>query len=127
MLKVLIVDDSAEIRDISKFYFESIGDFSFLSASSAAEAIAIIEKNPDIDAVFSDYHMPDGDGVVVLKYLRKSSQAPFLLHTGDEWVHLTEVLAHTNVYHAEKPLDLGQLENILTLALKDKSKKNTAA
>lgn len=126
-LKVLIIDDTPEIREISQFYFESLetqfGPFEFIQAKSGKEAVSIINEHPDLGLVFSDYNMPNGNGLIVLNELRKKNQAPFILHSADDWEKFKASHKHENVYYAEKPLDIEKLHQILDRAFTDIQKK----
>ncbi len=68
-MKVLIVDDDSDIRDILEFTFSCEAEANFIHASSGNEAIKIIKENSDIDIIICDYNMPDGDGGDVYKFL----------------------------------------------------------
>lgn len=127
VLKVLIVDDTPEIREISQFYFESLaekfGPFVFFEAKSGKEAIQAINQHPDLGLVFSDYNMPNGNGLFVLTELRKTNQAPFILHSGDDWETFKSSHRFENVYHAAKPLDIAKLQRILEKVFPEVQKK----
>ena len=66
---VLIVDDEAGIRETLAINLELEG-FKTLSASSGSEAIELL-KNHAIDFVISDVRMPKGDGITLLKNIKK--------------------------------------------------------
>ena len=62
---VLIVDDEPLLRMNAADYFTDEG-YETIEASSADEALALLEKRSDIGFVFSDVHMPgtmDGVGL----------------------------------------------------------------
>lgn len=66
---VLIVDDEADVREVTKLGLEMGTDWMVLTASSGAEAIALAtEKHPD--AILLDLMMPDMDGRATLKQLK---------------------------------------------------------
>jgi len=74
--KILIVDDEAEIHNVTKLV---LNDFtfdgkplSFLSAYSAQEAIALLEKHPNTALIFLDVVMETEDaGLETVKYIRE--------------------------------------------------------
>lgn len=66
---VLVVDDEAGIRETLTTNLELDG-FKTLSASCGNEAIDLL-KNNAIDFVVSDVRMPKGDGVTLLKEIKK--------------------------------------------------------
>ncbi|MEQ1715151.1 MAG: PAS domain S-box protein [Hyphomicrobium sp.] len=56
---VLVVEDNAEVREVTLQRVEALG-YVVLEAASGPEAIAILEANPGIQLVFSDVVMPGG-------------------------------------------------------------------
>ncbi len=67
---VLIVEDEPLIRMDTVFVLESAG-FEVHEASSADQAIAILETHPDIRVIFTDVHMPGSmDGLKLAHYVR---------------------------------------------------------
>ncbi len=82
LLRLLYVDDEEGLREVTKLYLERAGDILVDTAESAAEAFAMMRKQP-YDAIISDYQMPVMDGVKFLKAVRASGMiVPFLLFTG---------------------------------------------
>ena len=67
---ILIVDDEIDLRDALEFEFEMM-ELKVLKASGGIEALEIIKKGPRIDLVLSDIRMPKGDGIELLKAIRK--------------------------------------------------------
>ncbi len=59
---VLFVDDSAFFR---KRMHDALGslDYDVFSVNDGAEAVDWIERNPPVDVVITDLHMPHLDGV----------------------------------------------------------------
>jgi response regulator RpfG family c-di-GMP phosphodiesterase len=74
-MKVLIVDDDNDIRDIIEFTFNCEVESEFLHADSGNKAIEVIKDNSDISLVICDYNMPDGSGGDVYKYLLDAKNA----------------------------------------------------
>lgn len=69
-LRLLIVDDSALQRRITRNYLELYG-FSILEARNGVEGLAVLEKNPDIRLVVTDYEMPKMDGFAFCAKIRE--------------------------------------------------------
>ncbi|NEQ43379.1 MAG: response regulator [Leptolyngbya sp. SIOISBB] len=66
---ILIVDDEADVREVTQLGLEMGTDWTVLTASSGAEAIAIAtQEHPD--AILLDLMMPDMDGRATLKQLK---------------------------------------------------------
>ncbi|MDD5730454.1 MAG: response regulator [Candidatus Omnitrophica bacterium] len=68
-IKVLVVDDEADFRQVMTFWLESKG-YTVISASNGQGAIQKVkDESPDI--VFMDLNMPVIDGVGALKKIRE--------------------------------------------------------
>ena len=68
--KVLVVDDQAEVLDISTQLFASLG-YEVLSANNGSEALDILRRNPDLRILFSDVVMPGMSGIELAKTARQ--------------------------------------------------------
>ena len=86
-INVLVVDDSATIRNVIA---KHLGDAYFtIHASNGEEAWQLIESNDSISLVFADLHMPVMNGMLLLKQIRSSaseriSNLPVIMITGHE-------------------------------------------
>ena len=84
---VLIVDDSATIRNVIA---KHLGEAYFtVHASNGEEAWQLIQSNDSISLVFADMHMPVMNGMLLLKQIRNSdcehiSNLPVIMITGHE-------------------------------------------
>lgn len=79
--KVLLVEDSRDMRSIIKTYLEQ--HFSVFVAENGLKALDIIHKQ-DVDIVVSDVMMPEMDGITLCKQLKttlKTSHIPVILMT----------------------------------------------
>jgi diguanylate cyclase (GGDEF)-like protein len=69
-MKVLVVDDSrvflAQIQNLLQRF-----QLNCFTAYDGFEALAILEQNPDIKIVFTDYNMPNMDGLELTRNIRK--------------------------------------------------------
>jgi PAS domain S-box-containing protein len=82
MYAVLYVDDEPDLLELGKTYLEISGEFTVETAHSVAEAERILATGT-FDAIISDYHMPDKDGIDFLKQVRSTiGDIPFILFTG---------------------------------------------
>ena len=66
--RVLIVDDSAVLREMLKLVFK-VHCEEVLIASGVREAIETLDQNPEISLVISDVIMPDGSGFDLLRHV----------------------------------------------------------
>jgi len=68
---ILVVDDEAAIREITRNALEAAG-YRVLTASDGTEAIAIyVQRSGDVKVVITDILMPYMDGLATLRALRK--------------------------------------------------------
>jgi PAS domain S-box-containing protein len=82
MYKVLYVDDEPDLLELSRLFLEETGDFTIVTETQASRALPAI-KDSGYDAIISDYMMPEMDGIVFLKSIRKQyGDIPFILFTG---------------------------------------------
>lgn len=78
---VLIVDDDDLVRETLHFVLED-GGYQVYSASSGAEALRILEREP-VDIVLSDIFMPGMNGFDLLRQIReRAPETPVILITG---------------------------------------------
>lgn len=81
-LKIALVDDYEEIRDLVTFMVEANMDATVISFSSGNQAIAKFKEDFDYDVVITDMNMPDGNGADVYMYLRSSgNEVPVIFLT----------------------------------------------
>ena len=76
-MKILIVDDEAEIIAILKNYFESNGHI-VISARNGREAL-IRQQKEQPDVIILDVMLPDIDGTEVCRTIRSTSNVPILM------------------------------------------------
>jgi PAS domain S-box-containing protein len=80
---VLIVDDSAEVAEVTSSLFEQLG-YATIYRDSAEEALSLLADGAKIDLVFSDIVMPGAiDGVGLAREIRsRYPNLPVVLTTG---------------------------------------------
>jgi len=79
MDKILVADDLEDVRDIIVMMIEAELDVEVLEASDGQEAIEILQQNPDICVIISDYDMPNKTGGDVYQYCLQNLNKPFIL------------------------------------------------
>ena len=76
MIKILIVDDEADVETlISQKFRRKVrrSEWELTFSRNGEEALNIIESNPEIDIVLSDINMPKMDGLTLLQKIREEN------------------------------------------------------
>ena len=80
--KILIVDDSPQIRVLLEIFLRKKG-FQTLQAANAADALEVVKNDNDIDLVILDNRMPGTQGIDIVNTLRELKKGVrILLLTG---------------------------------------------
>ncbi|WP_086929835.1 GGDEF domain-containing response regulator [Agarilytica rhodophyticola] len=84
-IKVLVIDDSRVVRVAATRMFDE--DFDVVLGVDGADGLAILERDPDIDVVFTDLAMPEMDGFELLEAVRSHTdenlrELPIIVATG---------------------------------------------
>ncbi len=66
--RLIVVEDSVSVREAIVFALSKSG-YDVLSASNGLEAMAILDKNR-IDLLLTDYHMPEMNGLDLIRWVR---------------------------------------------------------
>ena len=74
--KILVVDDSAAIRQSVTFVLQQEG-FETIEASDGAEGLEKI-KSTAVDMVVSDVNMPNMDGITMVSKIREMAEFKFI-------------------------------------------------
>ena len=72
MPKILVVDDEPDVEQLIRQRFRRRirnGDLECVFAANGVEALAAIQREPDIDMVLTDINMPQMDGLTLLDQL----------------------------------------------------------
>ncbi len=117
-LKVLLVDDDTINRKLIKTLLSLHKDLvkEVIEANNGAEALEIVESNPDIDLVLLDILMPILDGRGFLKAFRShksNSNIPVIVLTTDDSIK-NEVLNYGADDILIKPIKEGNLIKHIT-------------
>lgn len=75
----MIVEDEERLREILRDYFEEEG-FNVIEAGNGKEGIAMYEKH-GADLILLDLMMPEMDGMVFCKRIRRNSEVPIIIIT----------------------------------------------
>lgn len=80
-IRILVVDDSATIRDQVRRALVPAG-FEIVDARDGMDGIVKFTNNPDIALVLCDVHMPRMDGLAMIEHLYESgNRCPVLMLT----------------------------------------------
>jgi two-component system, chemotaxis family, sensor kinase CheA len=71
--KVLVVDDQFTVRELQRSILEAAG-YRVGTAREGRDALAQISADPDIQLVVTDVHMPEMDGIELVRAIRKDSE-----------------------------------------------------
>ena len=77
LVKILICDDEALIRNVIKEYL-ILESYEVLEAENGLEAIEIV-KNNDVDLIVMDIMMPKMDGYQAVREIKKIKDIPFIM------------------------------------------------
>lgn len=101
-VKLLVVEDDPDTRDLLAFFFSERG-YSVFSAQSGKQALDIISENPDLAIVLLDIFIPGAGGMEVLSEIRHRTPRPGVI--------LLTALADREI--AQDALNLGAFDYIL--------------
>lgn len=127
---VLIIDDNSISRSVLESMIHSLGS-DVVSFRKGKEALEYLKKGQgfyNVVCVISDYHMPECDGLDVLKRLRSFNnyrKTPFILFTSKDFSHVKEefIKLECNAYiNKNEPFTdcLLKVEEVLRVSLVSK-------
>jgi DNA-binding NtrC family response regulator len=113
---ILIVDDDALLRHSLAARFSDDG-YDIVEAATAAEAVEAI--SPDVDLALLDFHLPDGDGLSILRTLKeRSPDTVVILMTAFSSVENAVAAMKLGAFHyVNKPFDLDEISLLARQAL----------
>lgn len=79
-IRILVVDDEADIRRIIRILLESRG-YRVARGTNGRLAVETIRKEPDVDLILLDIMMPELSGIEASREIRSISSAPILFLT----------------------------------------------
>ncbi len=79
-VKIMIVDDEADIRTIVRILLETKG-YLITEMANGEEAVAYCKLHPDMDLILMDIMMPGIDGIEACRQIRETSFVPVLFLT----------------------------------------------
>ena len=76
--KLLVVDDDAEIRELTQEYLEKQG-FSVLTAEDGAAMDEVLADDPGVDLILLDLMMPGEGGLSIAKRMKAERDLPIIM------------------------------------------------
>jgi len=124
--KILAVDDEKDIL----FTLEAVAEVADLNMTTTSQGLKALEyiKNSKFDLLLVDYHMPDINGLKLVKEIRKiDKKIPILVLTVDESMDLAEKFLKAGADDfANKPIKTPDLISRINLHLNfNEGSKNT--
>jgi two-component system, chemotaxis family, chemotaxis protein CheY len=115
--KILIVDDVPTMRRVVKTLLLQKGYHNFIEAENGQKALQLLDSDPQVSLVISDWDMPEMNGIDLLKSMRKSrklQKLPFLMIASDrEQSSVNEALNFGASNYIIKPFTGAQLNDRL--------------
>jgi two-component system KDP operon response regulator KdpE len=116
-LRVLVVEDDREIRALMQTSL-AVEGFEVQTAVSVSEAMALLQHSPP-DVVVLDLGLPDGDGIELVREVRKRQSLPILVvsarHQEAQKIALLDAGADD---YLTKPFSVGELLARIRVALR---------
>ncbi|MEM6382801.1 MAG: EAL domain-containing response regulator [Pseudomonadota bacterium] len=117
---VLVVDDDPLLLAVCKAFFKRRQAENVLTATSALEALGLIQDHPEIDLVLCDLNMPDVDGLQFLRILAEQAfSTPIIIISGEDGTILRSAHALAKAQglamlgKIAKPINHSELEDVL--------------
>jgi len=108
-MTVLVVEDDEIIAEGLAISLEQEG-YQVLKATTQACALELIHSDATIDISLLDMNLPDGDGYVVCREIRKKSQMPIIFLTAcDDEIHTVLALEQGADDYIAKPFRIREL------------------
>ncbi len=123
-IKVLIVDDEKNIRDVLKNELVTFGHRT-AAADSGATALALLDQE-EFDVVLLDLNIPGMSGIEILKHIRAGDIAvEVVVLTADAAIPSAVEAIKLGAYdYLVKPVDLDHLSNVIGQAFEKKRLRN---
>ena len=117
-VKLLVVEDNADTRDMLKVYFSQAG-YTVCQAQTGKEALAVLEREKDIDLVLLDLFIPDIGGMEVLRDINQQTNPPsVILLTGLADKEIAHDALRLGAFdYILKPYNLAQVESSVVACL----------
>ncbi|MDA8793223.1 response regulator [Bacteriovoracaceae bacterium] len=103
-LKILLIDDIEDVRQVIQLCIETEVDAEIYEASSVSEAKDKLETYKSFDLIISDQNMPGGLGSDFAAYLKEvNNQTPFVVCTSDPIESIEFFNENPPFFYIQKP------------------------
>ena len=121
--RILIVDDEPDLEPLVRQKFRRQirdGEISFLFARDGLEALAMIDRNRDIDMVVSDINMPRMDGLSLLQKLQEAEErlSTIIVSAYGDMANIRTAMNRGAFDFLTKPIDFADLETTIVKTLR---------
>ena len=114
--KLLLIEDDGFMRDMIVMVLAS-EDYQVCGVSSGAEALDLLQKHHDYEAVISDMYLPDSDGFALYRQINRiCPQLRFLILTSETDETMIQQATDLGISYTLK--DENFAESILTVLRK---------
>lgn len=118
-MRTLTIDDSPVARRVLKKNLEGTDYTVVAEASNGREALDLLERGLEVDAIFVDRYMPECDGLSFVRSLRNmpDHQDTFVMvaSSDGDWSQITAALEAGADDYLIKPFDASSLKSKLAL------------
>ena len=122
-IKILSVDDEAPIELLMKQYFRrkiKAGEYEFLFARNGAEALIVLNNNPDIEIILCDINMPEMDGLTLLSKvneMRNPALRVIMVSAYGDMKNIRQAMNNGAFDFVTKPIDMEDLSRTIEKAI----------
>lgn len=124
-MKILIVEDEFLSLLRLKRLLNEAGQQFILTASSSTEALSVLQKNPDIDAVFIDINLPDKSGIELAYEILKFNENIFIVFQTAYEDYALEAFKIGAIDYLLKPYTFEDVKRVLGRIEKFRESKKT--
>jgi PAS domain S-box-containing protein len=128
-MQVLYVEDNSSDADLTqRSLSKNAGDIHLQIVTNQFDAIHLLSQKNEFDLLLTDFRLPDGNGLSLLRYVRQNKlplAVVVLTGQGDKEIAIALLKAGANDYLVKQANYIQQLPAILAKALQDQ--KSSAA
>jgi two-component system chemotaxis response regulator CheY len=121
--KIVIVEDSATMRQLLRFALQRLGDVEILEARNGVEGLKLI-RDSDVDLALVDINMPVMDGFKMIQLVRQDPEMadlPMVIITTEGKDESKERARDLGITHyITKPINQSQVVNTIREILQGK-------